>query len=135
MKDGRGLEKLMRVVEAQGGDPAVLESREALPVARHRVEIVSPATGFVTGFDVEAIGRAGMLLGAGRARIEDEIDVAVGLEMLVRLGDEVKAGQPLAIVDYNDESRLDGMREVFLAAVELGEEAPEAIPLIRERLE
>lgn len=84
--------------------------------------------------DVAAIGRAGMLLGAGRARSSDVINHAVGFDFAVRLGDRVEAGQVLAKVEYDDADRLEAARPVFLGAIELGDEAPQIPPLVRERL-
>jgi pyrimidine-nucleoside phosphorylase len=132
--DGSGMEKLARCVEAQGGDPRALESRERLPTAKAETEILSPVSGVITALDVEAIGRAGMILGAGRATSSDPIDLAVGLEMHVRRGDSLAVGQPIARVAYNDEARLAAATPVLLGAVLLGDRAPEPSPLIRERV-
>lgn len=134
IKDGRGLEKLRRVVEAQGGDPASLDAREKLPMARHQHTVTAPQAGVIVGFDTEAIGRAGMVLGAGRAKTSDAIDPAVGLSMQVRLGDRLDVGQPIAVIDYNDPALLERAQPILLAAVKLGETAPVPLPLVRERL-
>ena len=83
--------------------------------------------------DVEAIGRAAMLLGAGRARSSDTIDPGVGLQMMVSLGDTLKVGQPIARVAYNDESKLQPAQAALLGALELGE-ASAPPPLVHARL-
>ena len=134
IKDGRGLEKFRRVVEAQGGDPAALDARENLPMARHQHTVTAPQAGVIVGFDTEAIGRAGMVLGAGRAKTSDAIDPAVGLSMQVRLGDRLEVGQPIAVIDYNDPALLERAQPILLSAGKLGESAPSPLPLVRERL-
>lgn len=132
--DGRGLEKLRGVVEAQGGDPRALDERTVMPCARYKAEVVAERSGVITAFHVAEIGRAAMVLGAGRARSSDTVDLAAGLSMCVRLGDRVERGQPLAEVELNDWAKLELARPIFLAAVEIGEAAPTVPPLVHERL-
>jgi pyrimidine-nucleoside phosphorylase len=131
--DGSGLEKLRAIVGAQGGDPASVDARDRLPTARHEAVLEAPRAGVLAAMDVEAIGRSAMLLGAGRARTDDVIDLAVGYELEVRLGDRIEAGQPLVRVAYNDEARWASARAVLGAAFQLGDAAVEPSPLIRER--
>lgn len=134
IRDGRGLEKLRRVVEAQGGDPASLDARDRLPTARHHTTLTATQAGVIVGFDTEAIGRGAMVLGAGRAKTSDRIDPAVGLAMKVRLGERLEVGQPIAEVDYNDSDLLERARPILLSALRLGDTAPATTPLVRERL-
>lgn len=134
MKDGRGLERLRRLIEAQGGDPRALDDRTVMPIAQHRAELLAEQAGYVSGFDVEAIGRAAMLLGAGRARMQDVIDTGVGFELRVRQGDRVEAGQPLIVCHYNDEDRRARAEPVLRAALRIEEQADAPLPLIRERV-
>jgi pyrimidine-nucleoside phosphorylase len=133
IKDGRGLEKLRRVVEAQGGDPRALDDRQVMPVAKHVVEVCFGKAGVVREIDTEAVGRAAMLLGAGRAKSTDAIDLSVGLEMEARLGDTVEAGQPIARAHYNDPDKLALAKPVLVEAMKLGDKPPETPNLIRER--
>jgi pyrimidine-nucleoside phosphorylase len=133
MRDGRGLEKLRRVVAAQGGDPRALDDRTIMPVAQATAEITSDKAGVIESFDVEAIGRAAMILGAGRAKTSDQIDLSVGLEMLVRLGDPLEKGQPIARAFFNDEAKFELAVPILLSSIVTGEKAPELPPLVRER--
>jgi len=103
---GRALETFAKMVEAQGGDPKVVERPEMLPAARIRKEHVAARSGVVASIDVEKVGQAIVSLGGGRRRIEDAIDPGVGLEALAKVGDKVAAGQALAVVHYSDEARL-----------------------------
>ncbi|MCA9552188.1 MAG: thymidine phosphorylase [Myxococcales bacterium] len=132
--DGSGFAKLQACVARQGGDPTSVERRAGLPMAPHRGEATFAASGYVSRIDTEAVGRAGMLLGAGRARSSDIIDPAVGFEFLPRLGDEVRAGQVLALVDHRGSGDLELVQDVLRKAVELSDEAPEVPTLILERL-
>lgn len=134
IRDGRGLERLRKIIEGQGGDPRAVEDRAIMPRAQHSFVLRSDREGVVTQLDVEAIGRAGMILGAGRARASDAIDLAVGFEVLVRPGDVLASGQPLVNVAYNDASKLEGMLPTLKGAIIVGERAPTPLPLIRERL-
>jgi pyrimidine-nucleoside phosphorylase len=133
MRDGRGLEKLRRVIEAQGGDPRALDDRKVMPTAIHTAEITADRAGTVEAFDVEAIGRASMVLGAGRKKTTDSIDLSVGFEMLVRVGDKVEKGQPIARAEFNDEAKFELAVPIVLGAVGIGEKTPEPAPLVRER--
>jgi pyrimidine-nucleoside phosphorylase len=134
IRDGRGLERMRRIVVAQGGDPRALDDRTVMPVAAHEGVVLSARAGIITACDVEAVGRAGMILGAGRARSDDVIDLAVGFELEVRPGDRVEVGQPLARAAYNDAARFEAASRALVDAFTLGDKAPAAIPLVRERL-
>jgi pyrimidine-nucleoside phosphorylase len=93
--DGSGHRKLMEIVAAQGGDPEAVADLSRLPVAPRRVEVASTAGGVVQAIDAEALGLAAMALGAGRARVEDRIDPAVGITLSKKVGDPVEHGEPL----------------------------------------
>lgn len=134
ISSGEGLAQMRKIVAAQGGDPAALDHRDRMPQAKHHTTLCFEQSGYVQSFDVEAIGRSAMILGAGRARSDDVIDLAVGLEIEAKVGDSVEAGQVFANVAYNDVNRLDSMREVLSKAVVISNEATEALELIKERI-
>jgi thymidine phosphorylase len=81
-----------------------------------------------------AVGRAAMLLGAGRETVDSRIDPGVGLVLHKKVGDLVLAGEPLLTVHANDRSRLDEALSVLQAAVEIRPEAPPPVPLVHEIL-
>jgi pyrimidine-nucleoside phosphorylase/thymidine phosphorylase len=93
--DGRGLDRFRRIVEAQGGDPRAIDDPSRLPRAAARRDVPAPASGVIEAIDAEAVGLAAMALGAGRVRVEDRIDPAVGLVVHKRLGERVERGEPL----------------------------------------
>ncbi|HEX8698594.1 MAG TPA: thymidine phosphorylase [Myxococcaceae bacterium] len=133
--DGSALRKLQEIVQAQGGDPRAIDDYSRLPQARATVDVASPADGFVTGIETEAVGLAAVALGAGRQKVDSVIDPAVGFTLLRKVGEPVKAGEPIVRVHYNDEGPLKDVKERLLAAYRFGPVAPAPRPLIVERLE
>ena len=133
LAEGRAAETFRAWVAAQGGDPAVADEPDrVLPSARHVCEVTSPESGYVSGFDAEAVGRAAMVMGAGRATAEDEIDPTAGLVLAAKVGDRVRAGAPLAVLHAPSEERAEEGGRRLLAAVRIAQEPPKARPLFRE---
>ena len=133
--DGRGLAKLGEIVAAQGGNPRALADPDRLPRAPRTYEVGASAAGFVREIDAEALGLVAVALGAGRARVEDRVDPAVGLVVHKRLGDPVARGEPLCTVHEGDRSepRLTLSPRVA-AAFRIGATAVVPPPLVLERL-
>ena len=127
---GAGLDVFRRVIEWQGGDPAVVDDYSKLPSAAQRHTIVAATDGHVTAVDAMGIARAAMHLGAGRDRVEAAIDPAVGIVLAAEPGDAVRAGQPLAELHYNDQQRLEGAIGLARDAIVIGAEPPAAAPLV-----
>ena len=96
LASGAGYEKLLAFVAAQGGDPAAVE--RGLPVSSETWEVPAPRDGHLARVDAGRIGRAALALGAGRQRKEDPIMFDTGLDLLVKVGDRVEEGRPLATV-------------------------------------
>jgi pyrimidine-nucleoside phosphorylase len=96
LENGEALAKFAELISAQGGDPAVLEQTELLPQAALTVEVTAEEGGYVGSIQAEQLGLAAMLLGAGRATKEAQIDYAVGLVLRKKVGDAVAAGESLA---------------------------------------
>jgi thymidine phosphorylase len=84
--------------------------------------------------DARAVGIAAWRLGAGRARKEDPVSAAAGIECLKKLGEEVERGEPVLELHSDDPGRFDSAVEALADAVEIGPEAPEATPMILERI-
>ena len=132
--EGSGLKKFREIVGAQGGDVAVVDDPSRLPRAKQTIALLAPRAGFVTAMDTEAVGVAAMELGAGRARLEDDIDPAVGILLKAKTGDRLAKGDPLAVLYVNDSQNLSSAKERLLAAYTLGPRKPRAIPLIRKTI-
>jgi thymidine phosphorylase len=128
---GAGLEKLVEMVQLQGGDPKSIVSPNRLPTASHQKAVPSPRSGFVSGIETESIGVASMRLGAGRETVADQIDPAVGLIFHKKISDEVHKGEPLVTIHYNDATHLVETEQLIAKAYDIGDEAPPAPKLLR----
>ena len=128
---GQALERFRVCVEAQGGDPRVLDDSKLLPQASKQRSITAGRAGFVTGIETHEIGRVVMDWGGGRKRLEDKIDYGVGLRLFAKIGDRVDAGDPLVTAYYNDESKFEGMDARLRAAYRVEDVAPKFEPLIK----
>jgi pyrimidine-nucleoside phosphorylase len=134
ISSGAALEKMRQIITAQSGDPRVLDDYGLLPTARHQRTITARRRGYVQAIDTEAIGRASMLLGAGRLRLESKIDPGVGLMVRARVGDRVDENTPLAVTHFNDAVLLDETGALILQAYQIGDESAAPPPLIKEVL-
>lgn len=111
LHSGAALEKLRQFIAVQGGDAAVVDEPQRLPQAAYRVAVPAPQDGYVARIDAESLGVTAMMLGAGRATKEDRIDLAVGIKLFKRVGDRVKAGEPIAEL-YMNRSELQETRRM-----------------------
>ncbi|HMZ78514.1 MAG TPA: thymidine phosphorylase [Acidobacteriota bacterium] len=103
---GKAMEKWQQIIEAQGGDPRVTEDETRLPQAAHQKIMRAEQSGILTAIETEAVGWASLLLGAGRLQLSSPIDPAVGIRIHVERGAEMKAGDPLCTLYYNDSAKL-----------------------------
>ena len=135
--DGSGLFVLRRLVEAQGGDPRALDDPDRLPRPAGSLEVRSAAAGVVEAIDAEALGLAAVALGAGRARVEDRVDPAVGLTLRKKVGEPVERGEPLCAIHHGrgGAEPPDRVVERVLGAFRVGPGPAEAGPLVLERIE
>ncbi len=134
LADGSALRRFAEVVEAQGGDAAVVADPRRLPRPAAVRELRIARGGVLAALDAEQVGLAAVELGAGRARKEDRVDPAAGLVLRKRVGDEVRAGDVLAELHAADAARLDAGEARLRAAVALSDEPPLAQPLVLGRL-
>lgn len=128
---GVAVEKMRMIIRAQGGEPRVVEDYGLLPRAAHQQELLTPEAGFVQSIDTEAIGRASMLLGAGRARLDTPIDLGVGLTVKARIGDKLENDSTLATIHFNDAARVEEAAGDIRSAYKIGPERVEAPQLIK----
>jgi pyrimidine-nucleoside phosphorylase len=135
LDDGRALAVMERVIEAQGGNAAVLHDPAILPQAPVRRVLVSGRAGELVSMDTRAIGRAAVALGAGRDRLDAVIDAAVGLHITVKPGDRLETGQPLGSVYARDEAAAERAAAAVLEAIEIAEGGADPLPLILARIE
>jgi len=130
LDSGAALAKLGEMIEAQGGDPEVIEKPELLPQAGKQLVIESWQEGYLRIKDAQALGLAAMLLGAGRETKEDSIDLAVGLKLHARTGQKLEKGQALLTLYYNNEAKLAQAIAAAKGALHIYPEPVPARPLI-----
>jgi pyrimidine-nucleoside phosphorylase len=127
---GKALAKFREMVELQDGDVRVVDDPRHLPQARHKADVVSPRSGYLTAIQCEQAGIAGVILGGGRERKEDSIDPAVGFVMHKKVSDPVSEGEPLCTVHYNSETRGARARTLLLESYQIGDAPPHKRPLV-----
>jgi pyrimidine-nucleoside phosphorylase len=131
LDDGSALERFGRMVEAQGGDPRVVEDPGAvLPRAPVIRPLVAPRDGIVAAIDAEDVGLAAGALGAGRLRKGEPIDPAVGIVIRPKIGDRVVAGQPIGEIHARTDESADEATRRTLAALTLGEGPASPLELV-----
>jgi len=134
LTDGSALEKLKELVKAQGGDTAYIDHPEKFPAARHIRKLPAPKRGYVHTINAAMIARGVHLLGAGRDENHGKVDYSVGVSEVKKVGTQVKQGEPLMMIHYNDESKLEQALEYFKNAYRLAPKRPTPPPLIVERV-
>jgi pyrimidine-nucleoside phosphorylase len=127
---GAGLERFRQIVEMQGGDPRSIDDYTRLPHVDQRHVVVAEHGGYVNRVDAELVGRASVALGAGRDRVEDSVDPAVGIVVNVKPGDEVRAGDPMLELHYRKRPTLDAALALVSRAVSIRDQRPAATRLI-----
>jgi pyrimidine-nucleoside phosphorylase len=119
----KGTQKLKAFIEAQGGDPKVVENTDLLPCSRTTIPLGSDSSGFIQGIDALEIGMAAKILGAGRQTKEDAIDLSIGIVLLKKVGDPVQKGELLAMLHSDgDTAKIDSAVKRLLGAYTIGAE-------------
>lgn len=132
LRSGRGLARLREMVIRQGGDPQVIDDTTRFPHAQHRQEVVAKSAGYVTAVKAELLGKAAMLLGAGREKVEDLIDHSVGIVMRRKPGDKIGVGDVIVEMHYNKAERLAEAIELVHEAYSFGAASITMKPLVLE---
>jgi thymidine phosphorylase len=131
LADGRALDVWRRMIAAQGGDPDA-----PLPAARETHTVLAPADGVLVRLDALAVGLAAWRLGAGRARKEDVVQAAAGVELHAKPGAAVRAGEPLLTLHTDTPERFDAALRDLEGGYEIAPEGarPESGPLVVDRV-
>ncbi len=127
LASGKAYEKYEQMIRAQGGDPTA-----KLPVAPAS-DVLATKSGYLTACNNEQLGLAVIELGGGRKALGDKLDHSTGLESLVRLGQKIERGQPLARM-FAPKDQVARVGPMIEGAWTIGDEAPAALPLIVERI-
>lgn len=131
---GEAFRRLVAMAKAQGGDASVLEDTSKFQQAAFMSELPSERSGYITGMNTEACGIASVVLGAGRARKEDDIDFSAGIVLLKKPGDRIEAGESLARLYTNQESKQEEAGRMILEAIQIGDQPPSPVPMIQARI-
>jgi pyrimidine-nucleoside phosphorylase len=124
LRSGQGLNKLIELVDAQGGDVSYIRQPVKLPRAARIVPLTAPQAGYVQHIQALEVGVAAAMLGAGRETKESVLDLGVGVVLRKKVGDRVERGDALADLHVNDDRRLGEVQERLLAAYAVGPEEP-----------
>lgn len=123
LTSGRAIAKFRQMVVAQGGDAKYVDDVSLFDLGMTR-EVRARNSGYITAIDTEKYGVASLLLGAGRNKKEDNIDAGAGIEVVKNLGDEVQAGDVVAVLHAARESLFDAAENALLSSLEIGSQKP-----------
>jgi len=129
LASGAAMDVWRAMISAQHGDPDA-----ELPQAREREVITAGEDGVLERMDALAVGVAAWRLGAGRARKEDEVQAGAGVQLHVKPGDRVRAGDPLLTLHTDTPERFDRARAALLDAWSIGAHPPSRAPLVISRI-
>ena len=122
---GKALDKFRQMITLQKGDAGVIDNPERLSQAKHKIDVISSSSGYVTAIQCEQVGTACVILGGGRERKEDAVDPAVGIVLHKKVSDPVSAGEPLCTIHYNSDARAARARTLLEESYQI-EDAPPA---------
>jgi pyrimidine-nucleoside phosphorylase len=131
LEDGTALQKFKDVVEYQGGNSKLIDEPDKLPTAKHTKKLPAPKRGYVHTIDAGQLARGVQILAHGAGK---KFDPAAGVAELCKVGTQMKQGEPLMIIHYNDEKRLNSAMDYFKASYRLAPKRPNPAPLIVERV-
>ena len=131
---GQAREKFREIVGLQGGDAGAIDDPGRLPQAEYKIDVLSPAAGFVTTMLCEQLGTASVLLGSGRERKEDSVDPAAGMMIHKKVGDPVAVDEPLCTIYYNSAARLERARPLIEQSYKIEAAPPPKARLLVHRV-
>lgn len=129
LDSGMAFLKMREWISAQGGDTDCIDDTSNFETADYCMEIKADTSGFISAMDCEKIGTAAAILGAGRLKKDDKIDLTAGIKLAVKTGDYVSFGESLATLYGNDKDKLKSAAEIYRSSVKIGA-APKKEPLI-----
>ncbi|MGH7537330.1 MAG: thymidine phosphorylase [Gemmatimonadales bacterium] len=132
---GLAAEKFEQVIEAQGGNPRVVEDPSVMPQAQAVEVFAARQTGVVTQVEPRTLGRAIVAMGGGRTAVEDAVDPSVGFVITVKPGDKVLSGEPIASVFAKDAAGVQLAFEALERGIVIGDRlTAKPLPLISHRV-
>ena len=134
ISSGKAAAKFREIIDAQGGDPAVVDDPSTLPQAECCELFFAPRAGFVATIDPRRVGFGVIELGGGRSRPGDPVDHSVGFVLAARPGDLVREGEPVATIMASNTDGIEAGRRALQEAIVIAEEADYPLPLISHRV-
>lgn len=134
LDSGKALAKFRDMVQLQGGDVRAIDDPSRLPAAEHRVEVPSPAVGYIASIQCESVGTACVVLGGGRERKEDAVDPAVGIVVHKKIGDSVAEGEPLCTIHCHSDAQAIRARELLAESYAIAPTPPASTPKLIHRV-
>jgi thymidine phosphorylase len=131
---GKAAEHFQKIIEAQGGNPGVVDDPAILPQAAECELFSAPKRGFIARIEPKTIGRAIIEMGGGRTKVDEAVDPTVGFVITARPGDWVDAGEPLATIFGRDRAGIESGRQALRNAIRIADEADPPLPLISHRI-
>ncbi len=131
LNDGSALDRFKKMVEAQGGDASMIDDPDKIPKAKYIRKMPAPKRGYVHTINAGMIARGVQLLAQNK---KGQYDPAVGVSNISKVGTQVKQGEPLMMIHYNDEARLDSALEYLRSAYRLAPKRPNPPQLVVERV-
>lgn len=122
INSGLALSKLREFITESGGNGDLVDDYSILPTAKNKMEVFSNKEGYVSKIKAEEVGKAAMIIGAGRATKAEEVDHAVGLKILKKVGDKIEKGEKIAEIYYNDAKNVEDSKNMILDAYVLQNE-------------
>lgn len=133
IQSGRALDKFKTFLAAQGGDPSLIDDPNKLPKAKYKIELEAQESGWIETIIADEVGKAAMMLGAGRATKESKIDLAVGIVLRKKVGDRVEKGESLATLHTNFEN-VEEIKKLLYQSFTISLNETKAPPLIYDKI-
>ncbi|MBU5213716.1 pyrimidine-nucleoside phosphorylase [Heyndrickxia oleronia] len=133
ISNGKALETFKIFLQSQGGDPEVVDDPAKLPQAKYIIELEATEDGYISEIVADEIGTAAMMLGAGRATKESIIDLAVGIVLKKKIGDQVKKGESLLTIHSNQE-QIEEVKQILYKNIKISKEKVPAPILVHEEI-
>lgn len=130
LDSGRAFDKFRELVEAQGGDVDYINDTSLFKKDKCVRDILSPCDGYIFSADTGKIGEAAVILGAGREKKDDKIDMAAGIVLRKKTGERVNKGDALATLYTSCEARADSAEKLYLNSIKIADNPPEKKKLI-----
>ena len=130
LKSGAALEKFKEMVAAQGGNPEVAGNYELLPKARYAMDITASESGYISGINGQEVGMAVKIIGAGREKKDDILDLSSGVYLEKKAGDYVDAGEKIAVLYGNDKEKMQEALNRIRSAYSYSPEKIEVLPMV-----